>query len=93
MDSDMEILSWLIVGLVTGWLACVVTQTRRSQIVGDLLLGAIGALAGGFLALIVFGSGDPVTGINIVTIPAACLGAIIVIFVVKALGSNQVAAR
>ena len=90
MDSDFEILAWLIAGLVVGWLAGIVSGNIRSQVMIDLLLGAIGGLAGGFLAVIVFGPGDPVTGINFITIPAATVGAVIVIAIVKALSNSQV---
>ncbi len=42
----MSILSWILVGLIAGWLAGVVMRGGYG-VVGDII---VGALAGGFLA-------------------------------------------
>ncbi|MCO5219708.1 MAG: GlsB/YeaQ/YmgE family stress response membrane protein [Thermomicrobiales bacterium] len=44
----MSILWWLIVGVAAGWLAGVITGTNRN-IVGDLVLGLVGAFVAGLL--------------------------------------------
>ena len=45
----MAILSWLIVGLIAGWLASVVMGTNAQQgVLMDIALGIVGALVGGF---------------------------------------------
>jgi uncharacterized membrane protein YeaQ/YmgE (transglycosylase-associated protein family) len=41
-------ISWIIVGLAAGWLAGVITRTRRS-IWGNLVLGLIGAVIAGWI--------------------------------------------
>ncbi len=43
-----EIVLWVVVGLVAGWLASKVVASPHGIIV-DLLLGLVGALLGGFL--------------------------------------------
>lgn len=43
------ILAWLVVGLISGWLAASLMGGGGYGLVGDVLLGLIGALAGGFL--------------------------------------------
>lgn len=44
----MGFLTWIIVGIVAGWLAGVITRTDRS-IWGDLLLGLAGAFVAGWI--------------------------------------------
>lgn len=44
----MNFILWIILGIVAGWLAGVITRTNRS-IWGDLLLGLIGAFVGGLI--------------------------------------------
>lgn len=44
----MNIILWIILGIVAGWLAGVVTRTNRS-IWGDLALGLIGAFVAGLV--------------------------------------------
>jgi uncharacterized membrane protein YeaQ/YmgE (transglycosylase-associated protein family) len=79
----MGILSWIIVGLIAGWLAGLVMKGGGYGILGDIILGIIGALVGGFLAGALFGVG--ITGFNIETLIVAFLGAIVVVALVRAL--------
>jgi uncharacterized membrane protein YeaQ/YmgE (transglycosylase-associated protein family) len=44
------IISWIVVGLIAGWLAGVVMGGGGYGIVRDTVLGLVGALAGGFVA-------------------------------------------
>jgi uncharacterized membrane protein YeaQ/YmgE (transglycosylase-associated protein family) len=43
-----DIIGYLVVGVIAGWLAGVITRTDRG-ILGDLVLGILGALAFGFV--------------------------------------------
>lgn len=81
----MSILAWIVVGLVAGWLAGMVMKGGGYGVVGDIIVGIVGALLGGFLAAWLFGVQDAVNGINIVSIVTAFLGAILLIAVVRAL--------
>ena len=80
----MNILAWLVVGLIAGWLAGQVMKGGGYGLVGDIVVGVVGALVGGFLAGVFFG-GDYISGINIPTIVVAFLGAIILIAGLRAL--------
>ncbi len=82
----MGLLAWLIVGLIAGWLAGMVMRGGGYGLVGDIVLGIIGALVGGFLASAVFGIPDAVNGINIMSLIIAFLGAVVVIALVRAVG-------
>ena len=45
----MEILWFLFIGLIAGWLAGVIVRGGGFGVVGDIVVGIIGALVGGFL--------------------------------------------
>lgn len=44
----MNFVLWIILGIVAGWLAGVITRTNRS-IWGDLVLGLVGAFVAGLI--------------------------------------------
>ncbi|HUG95681.1 MAG TPA: GlsB/YeaQ/YmgE family stress response membrane protein [Pleomorphomonadaceae bacterium] len=81
----MSIIAWLVVGAIAGWIASkVVPGDERYGWLGGLVAGIVGAVVGGFL----FGSltgEDYTTGINIPTLVAATVGAIIVVFLYQML--------
>jgi uncharacterized membrane protein YeaQ/YmgE (transglycosylase-associated protein family) len=74
----MGIVAWIVVGLIAGWLAGLVMKGGGYGLVGDLVLGVIGAIVGGWLGSTFLGLG--VSGINIESIVVAAVGAIIVVF-------------
>ena len=79
----MGILSWIIVGLIAGWLAGLVMKGGGYGVLGDIILGIIGALVGGFLASALFGVG--VSGFNLTSLIIAFIGAVVVVAIVRAL--------
>jgi uncharacterized membrane protein YeaQ/YmgE (transglycosylase-associated protein family) len=68
--------SWVVVGLLAGWLAGSVMTGGGYGLVGDMVLGLIGSVVGGwiFWALSVSAGGGLVS-----TVFAAFVGAVIVI--------------
>jgi uncharacterized membrane protein YeaQ/YmgE (transglycosylase-associated protein family) len=81
----MGLLAWIVVGAIAGWLAGKVMGGSGFGLIGDIVVGAIGALVGGWLASTLFHMPDAITGINVTTIVVAFLGAMVVLFVVRAL--------
>lgn len=81
----MGILSWIIVGIIAGWLAGLVMRGGGYGVLGNMILGIVGALVGGFLAANLFGVGDPISGFNLTTLIIAFLGAVLVVAIVRAL--------
>ena len=75
----MGILTWIVLGLVAGWLA---SQFMRGGygLVGDIVLGIVGAIVGGFLCGLILGR-DMVTGFNLESVLVAFLGAVVLIAV------------
>jgi uncharacterized membrane protein YeaQ/YmgE (transglycosylase-associated protein family) len=83
----MDILSWIVVGLIAGLLAGMVMKGGYG-LIGDLILGVVGAVLGGWLATKFFGLGG-VTGINFQSIIIAFVGAVIIMFAVRILSGRR----
>lgn len=81
----MGILSWILVGLVAGWLADMVMKGRGRGVLFSMILGIVGALLGGFLAGTLFSVADPLSGFNLSTLLIAFVGAVVLILIVRAL--------
>ncbi len=81
----MGILSWIIVGLIAGWLAGTIMRGRGFGLLGDIVVGILGALIGGFIAQAVFNIPDAVNGINLISIVIAVIGAVVLIAIVRLL--------
>ncbi|MHB0938651.1 MAG: GlsB/YeaQ/YmgE family stress response membrane protein [Armatimonadota bacterium] len=77
----MNIIGWIILGAVAGWLASLVMGTNRRQgCFMDIVIGIVGALIGGLLFNLLGGRG--VTGFNLWSLFVAFLGAVILLFIV-----------
>jgi uncharacterized membrane protein YeaQ/YmgE (transglycosylase-associated protein family) len=84
----MTIIVWIALGLVAGWLAGQVMKGGGYGVVGDIVLGIVGALVGGFLTGLVLGR-DMVSGFNIESIVVAFIGAVILIAISRALTGRR----
>jgi uncharacterized membrane protein YeaQ/YmgE (transglycosylase-associated protein family) len=85
----MSILSWIVVGLIAGWLAGRVMKGGGFGLIGDIVVGVIGGLLGGFIASNFFNLGDPMSGINLTSIVIAFLGAVLLLFVLRLVGGRR----
>jgi uncharacterized membrane protein YeaQ/YmgE (transglycosylase-associated protein family) len=83
----MGILSWIVLGAIAGFLANMIVGGSEG-VIGTIILGIVGAVVGGYIAASVFHKGD-VTGVNIESIVISVLGAILVLFVWRALSRNR----
>lgn len=80
----MGIILWIIFGALAGWIASMLVKTDSQQgFIGDVILGIIGAVVGGFVFNLLGASG--VDGFNLYSLFVAIVGAIIVVFVGRAL--------
>ena len=76
----MEFIWFIIVGLIAGWLAGVVMKGGGFGVIGDIIVGIVGALIGGWLfSTMGVSTGGGLLGAIIV----ALIGAIILIFVLR----------
>ena len=80
------LISWLIVGAIAGWLAGQFMRGGGYGLVGDIVIGALGAFVGGFL-LTVLGIGGSAGLVG--SIVVAFVGAVILIAVPRALAPSR----
>jgi uncharacterized membrane protein YeaQ/YmgE (transglycosylase-associated protein family) len=89
-EKSMGILSWIIVGLIAGWLAGEMMRGSGFGVVGNIIVGIVGSLLGGFLATALFNVPDPLTGINFTTIIIAFLGSVVLLALLRLLRGSRV---
>jgi len=76
----MEFIWFILIGLVAGWLAGQLVKGGGFGVVGDIVVGVIGALLGGFLfSTMGVSAGGGLLGSIIV----ATIGAVILIFILR----------
>ena len=78
----MDLIIWLVIGGVIGWLASLVMKTDAQMgLIANVIVGIVGAALGGWLAGIL---GIGATGM--MTYVVAVVGAVILIAILRALG-------
>lgn len=79
-ENIMEFVWFILIGLVAGWLAGMVVKGGGFGVIGDIVVGVVGALLGGFLfRFLGFSAGGSLAGAIVV----ATVGAIILIFLLR----------
>ena len=84
----MDILTWLIVGLVAGLLASLVMGGTGLGIIGDIIIGIVGAFVGGWIFR-ALGVTSPFGGLGGV-IFVAFIGAVVLLFLLRVIRRNTV---
>lgn len=79
----MDFLTWIIVGLIAGVLASMVMGGTGYGIIGDIIIGIVGAFVGGWL-FSKLGVTSPFGGLP-GTIFVAFVGAVVLLFVLRLL--------
>jgi uncharacterized membrane protein YeaQ/YmgE (transglycosylase-associated protein family) len=87
----MGLIGWLILGALAGWLASLINKTNREQgWLGNIILGIVGALVGGFLWNLIAGEdGDSIIDFSIGSLIIAVLGALIVSYLYSMLTGDR----
>jgi uncharacterized membrane protein YeaQ/YmgE (transglycosylase-associated protein family) len=84
----MSILGWLVLGLISGFIASKLVNKSGEGVLLDIVLGIVGAVVGGWLFNALGHSG--VTGFNIYSMFVAVVGAVVVLVVYHALFRRRV---
>ena len=88
--NAMNIILWLIVGGVVGWLASLVMKTDAQQgIVLNIVVGIVGAFLGGLLISPLIGVATINQGFSVATVLVSLLGAIILLAIVNLIRRGQ----
>ena len=78
----MSIVSWIVLGLIAGFVGAKIVNREGQGFWLDIALGIIGALVGGFIFSLFGASG--VTGLNIYSMIVAIIGSIVVLLIYNA---------
>ena len=78
----MDILMWIVVGGIAGWIASIIMKTDAEMGIGsNIVVGIVGGLLGGWI-MTLFG-GPSVSGFNVASFLVAILGAVVLLFIVR----------
>ena len=78
----MSILAWIVLGGLAGWIASMFAGNNAEQgIIGNIIVGILGAFIGGFLFNVL--GGDGVTGFNLWSLIVSVIGATLLLFIVR----------
>ena len=73
----MSILAWIVLGLIAGFTASKIVNNQGAGLLWDIVLGVVGAIAGGYMFTLLGFSG--VTGLNLYSALVAVVGAVLVL--------------
>ena len=85
----INILAWIIVGGIAGWLASLVVEGSGLGILGDIIAGIVGALIGGFIVSLLLPGSFGFTGFNIGSLIIAFIGAVILLLILRLVGVGR----
>jgi len=85
----MELIVWIIVGGIAGWLASIIMGTNAQMgLVANIVVGMIGSIIGGALVILLQGGGFQLStaynNFNLTSILVSVLGAVVLLAIVKA---------
>lgn len=78
----MSFLAWIVLGLIAGFIGSKIVNRRGEGILLDVLLGVVGAFAGGWLFHL-FGA-HGVSGLNIYSLFVAVVGSVVLLVIYHA---------
>jgi len=80
----IQIMAWITVGIIAGWMAKMVIPGEGPKgVIGDLVIGVVGAIAGGWI-FNYFGH-PGATGLSIGSTLVAFVGAVLVLWMTRLL--------
>src|SRR5258707_10105724 len=86
-DTAMSIIGWIILGLISGFIASKIVNRTGEGFFLDIVLGIVGAIVGGFIFTAVGATG--VTGFNLYSMFVAVVGAIVVLVLYHAVFNRR----
>ena len=83
----MGILSWIILGLIAGFIGSKIVDSQGQGLWLNIVLGIVGAIVGGYLFSLIGKEG--VTGLNLYSMLVAVVGSIVVLLIYNALTGRR----
>jgi len=78
----MHLLWFILIGLAAGWLAAKIMKGKGFGLIGDIVIGIVGALIGGFLFRLLGISSD---GGLLGSLIVATIGAVVLLYLLRLL--------
>lgn len=82
----MSLLSWVLVGLLAGWVARRVVRDDRTGCIYTTIVGVIGAVIGGWLMASI--GEDGIDELSLRSVAVAIVGAVLLLLVLQALAGR-----
>jgi uncharacterized membrane protein YeaQ/YmgE (transglycosylase-associated protein family) len=83
----MSIVGWIVLGLISGFIASKIVNKQGEGLILDIVLGIVGAIVGGYLFSL-FGA-QGVSGVNLYSMFVAVVGAIVVLVIYHSLSGRR----
>ncbi|MBQ9353471.1 MULTISPECIES: GlsB/YeaQ/YmgE family stress response membrane protein [Phyllobacterium] len=83
----MSVIGWIVLGLVAGFIGSKIVNKSGQGLILDIVLGIVGAVAGGFIFSLLGATG--VTGFNIYSLIVAVIGSVVVLWLYHAITGNR----
>lgn len=83
----MSIIGWVLLGLISGFIASKVVNAKGEGCLLNVALGLVGSMVGGFIFTSIGGS--PVNGFNLYSMFVAIIGAIVVLVIYHAITGQR----
>ncbi len=85
----VTLLAWIIVGGVAGWLASLVVQGGGMGVLGDIIVGIVGAILGGLLLSLLLPGSFGFSGFNAGSLVVAFVGAVVLLLILRLIGAGR----
>lgn len=79
----MSIIGWIILGMISGWIAGKIVDNKGKGLIINLVLGVVGSMVGGWIFTMI--GAMPVTGFNLWSLFVSVVGAVVVLVIYHAL--------
>lgn len=83
----MSVLAWIVLGLIAGFIASKLYTGSGQGVLMDIVLGIVGAVAGGYLFTALGATG--ITGFNLYSMFVAVIGAVVLLAIYHAIMSRS----
>jgi uncharacterized membrane protein YeaQ/YmgE (transglycosylase-associated protein family) len=93
MWTMTNILAWIIVGGIAGWLASLVVRGTGLGLLGDIVVGILGAFLASLVLSLLLPGAVGFTGFTFGSLMIAFVGAVILLLVVRQFAGRRTGAR
>jgi len=83
----MSIISWIILGLIAGFIGSKIVNKQGDGMLLDIALGIVGAIVGGIIFSFFGATG--ITGLNIWSMIVAIVGSVVVLWAYHAISDRR----